>query len=278
MNKIPIFLCFLLLCSGTTSAQFYYNDLVVNRQHLYKHQLYKQNKVNRILVRSADPDAPGAEGLAVEQIYNSGYTQLKTKTSTVNSRSSITNYYNAQGQMYRTVDSAENAVTVYEYQYDQDRIAAIISTSNTPGEKLKSTESHTWKYAPTGVPELMIRVRDRDTMEIRLLSDDKGMVTEEQIFRKGAAGEKTYYYYDDAGRLSDVVRYQDKQGKLIPDYTFDYDADGRVISMMVVQNGGADYLTWRSEYDNRGLLTREVCLNKQKKVVGKVEYRYEMKK
>jgi hypothetical protein len=47
--------------------------------------------------------------------------------------------------------------------------------------------------------------------------------------------------------------------------------------MIAVQQGGSDYLTWRYEYAENGLKTRELCLNKQKSLVGKIEYQYTFK-
>jgi hypothetical protein len=224
-------------------------------------------------------EAPGTTPLTIEQAYNSSYSQLKTRTSTNTSTSSITNYYNAQGQLYRTVDSSENAITSYDYQYQGEKINTITSTSVAAGEKQKTIETHTWFYDEQGKPVRMLRVRDqRDSSEIRLTLDEKGQVAEEQVFRKNIPGEKIYYYYDDGGRLTDVVRYQDKLGKLIPDHTFDYDSNGKLVNMMVVQNSGMDYVNWRYEYDPRGLLTRESCFSRQKKLVGKVEYSYEFKR
>ena len=194
------------------------------------------------------------------------------------SRSSMTNYYNAQGQLYRTVDSSENAITTYEYQYQDNKLLVVNSSSIPPGEKQKTVETHTWLYDAEGRPDKMIRTREGDTLELQFTKDAKGLVNQEQVFRKSVGGEKIYYYYDEQGMLSDVVRYQDKLGKLIPDYTFDYDGSGRISAKMVVQNGGKDYVTWRYEYNANGLVTKESCYDKQKKLVGKVEYSYEMKK
>ena len=87
-----------------------------------------------------------------------------------------------------------------------------------------------------------------------------------------------YYYYDTENRLTDIVRYYDKLGKLLPDYTFDYYPDGRVSEMRTTQGGGADYFIWKYAYTETGLKSKELCYNKQKKLVGRVEYAYESRK
>jgi len=276
-----IIIAFAILASGTEArGQFYYNDLVMNRQGNEKHQLHRKYKVMRITVRSsAETDAQGAEPLTIEQAYNTSFSQLRTRTSANVSRSTLTNLYNPQGLLYRTVDSGLNAISVYEYQYEGDRLSSVTSTGYVPGEQQKAVETHAWSFNGEGCPARMVRSRKGfDSTEIRLRCDEQGRVTEEQTFRKGVAGEKVYYYYDEKGRLSDVVRYQEKLGRLIPDYTFDYNDAGQLVKMMVVQNSGMDYLTWTYEYDAQGLPIRESCFNRQKKRIGMVEYSYEMKR
>lgn len=263
------------------SAQFYYNDLLQHQQHLDRHKSYKAQKVTRIEAKSsADQDAPGVEPLVVEQTYNASYSQLKSRTSNVTGKSAITNYYNTQGLLYKTVDSSDASVTTYDYQYQEgNRVTRITSTSIPIGQKTRTIESHQWVYDSTGKPLKMIRVRDQfDSTEIALQYDAQGRVAEEQVLKKGVAGEKTYYYYDDAGRLTDIVRYQEKLGKLMPDFTFDHDSDGRLLQMMVVQNGGMNYQIWRYAYYPDGLLRTETCYNREKKLVGKVEYTYDLKR
>jgi hypothetical protein len=263
-------------------AQYYYQDIITNRYNHEQFQLMKKEKVTGVTIKSVEDTGETTEGFFMEQLFNNSYTQLKTTTRlpAAKEKSVMVNYFNQQGYLYRTVDSSENSITVYEYSYGPDgRMAAILNTSRSQEDKMKTTESHTWIYNEKGVPEKMIRVRENaDTMEIRLATDEKGNVTEEQSFRKGIAGDKVYYYYDDAGRLTDIVRYQDKLGKLIPDYTFDYNAEGRLAEMMVVQQSGKDYLVWKYDYNANGLKKREACYTKQKRLAGSMEYSYEMKK
>jgi hypothetical protein len=159
-------------------------------------------------VKSADqkPGAPeNPEGFSMEQSFNNSYTQLKTTTQVpgAKEKSVMVNYYNQQGHLYRTVDSSENAITIYEYGYSTEgKMVTIVNTSRSSEDKLKATESHSWSYNEKGFPEKMIRVRENaDTMEIRLVVDEKGNVTEEQSIRKGVAGDKVYYYYDVPKRL-----------------------------------------------------------------------------
>lgn len=279
MKKLAL-ICIFLPLAQLLQAQFYYNDLIQQQQHLNRHQQYREQKVLRIVATSrASDDMQDVTPLTVEQQYNNSYSQLKTQTSAVSGRSSIANYYNGQGQLYKTVDSSDNAVTTYEYQYQGNNLANITSSSVPLGEKTRTVEVHHWSYDSLGKPMQMLRIRNgSDSSFIRLSYDNSGNVSEEQVFKNGVAGEKVFYYYDEQHRITDIVRYQDKLGKLMPDFTFDFNPQGQLSQMMVVQNGGTNYQTWRYSYNNRGLLTAEACYDRQKKLVGKVEYTYEFKR
>jgi hypothetical protein len=279
---IRLSLLFILSVAGTTvTAQYYYQDILSSKTNHEQYQLFKKQKVSKILLKSSEADGSPSEGFSLEQSFNISYTQLRTTSALKSgSKSSLVNYYNASGYLYRTVDSTGQSVSIYEYSYDTSgNPVSILNTSMAIGEKAKSTETHIWLFNDNGRPLSMRRIRDeRDSSEVKFLLDEKGNVIEEQAQRKGVQGEKVYYYYDEENRLTDIVRYYDKLGKLLPDYTFDYYPDGRVSEMRTTQGGGADYFIWKYAYTETGLKSKELCYNKQKKLVGRVEYGYENRK
>jgi hypothetical protein len=56
---------------------------------------------------------------AFEQSFNNSYTQLKTTAALKSgTKSAMVNYYNSAGYLYRTVDSSQESVSIYEYAYD----------------------------------------------------------------------------------------------------------------------------------------------------------------
>lgn len=85
-----------------------------------------------------------------------------------------------------------------------------------------------------------------------------------------------YYYYDEKNRLSDIVRYNTKVKKLLPDLMFEYDENNRVVQKITtVSNllmGG--YLIWRYIFNEKGLKTKEALFNKDKELTGKIDYSY----
>ena len=56
----------------------------------------------------------------------------------------------------------------------------------------------------------------------------KGNVIEELPYIKKISGEKTYYYYDGKNRLTDIVRFNTKARRLLPDYMFEYTENNQV--------------------------------------------------
>ena len=86
--------------------------------------------------------------------------------------------------------------------------------------------------------------------------------------------ETYYYYYDQQHRLTDIVRFNQKLKKLVPDYVFEYDANGR-LAQMTQMSGNGKYFTWQYEYNEKGLKWKETCRDNERKLVGKIEYKYE---
>ena len=120
----------------------------------------------------------------------------------------------------------------------------------------------------------MLKVKEnRDTAYVRFIADGKGNITEEREVHNQDSLPAIYYYYDDQNRLTDVVRYNERAKRLLPDYIFDYGNKSRITSMLVVPEGN-DYQKWIYEYNDRGLKDRETCYGKGKELLGRIEYEY----
>jgi len=144
------------------------------------------------------------------------------------------------------------------------------------GDSIYVNEVHQWFYNDQGKPLRMLRIlNNNDTTEVRFTLDEKGNVTEELPFVKKVSGEKTYYYYDDKNRMTDIVRFNTKARRLLPDYMFEYTEKNQVsqkITTLSMMDLG--YLIWRYVYDDKGLKTKEASFNKDKVMTGKIEYSY----
>ena len=283
MKRIPyLFLLNIVVIalSQTASAQFYYQDIITHQQNLQQYQLQKNNRVQAISITSFEHNGEISEGFRFNQQYNASWSQLKTVAELSNAgRNVVVNYYNSQGLLYRTTDSSNGTYSVYEYIYDSlTRLIQIQNNTLAIAGKNKSAETHNWYYDQQGIPAKMERIRDKsDTMIFILIKDSAGNIIEEQGFHKGEAGEKTFYYYDNVNRLTDIARYNNRAGKLLPDYMFDYDQSGR-ISQMVSTQQGSNATTWEYVYNEQGLKTTESCYLAQKKLAGRMAYQYTFKK
>lgn len=258
-------------------AQYYYNDIVLTARNRQQLELYKKNSIAQVKLLSYEANGQPAENFACEVTVSSRYDQVKTITrSDLTGNSALTAYYDTNGLLFRTTDSSNESVNRYQYKYDSaSRLISAVSTSEGINSNLKMEEIHEWKYLNNGNPEMMLRIRNSaDTSFVYFTCDSNGNVTEEEYRVKGIAKEKIYYYYDPENRLTDVVRYHPKLSRLLPDYMFEYDSEGKLIQMTIIQQGGSDYLLWNYSYAENGLITDARCLNKQKNPVGKIEYQY----
>lgn len=267
--------CILLITS--LQAQYYYKDILLPKQTADQLQRYKSNKIRSVKATSAETGREAAEGVQIDQSFNNNYSEVVTisKSSQMEGTTLITNF-NADGLIGKTVDTTDGASSTTTYAYDASkRLSALVNSSASTGQSTEK-EEHLWRYTPAGQPLSMLKIRNgSDTTWFNFVLDEKGNVIEEKSTRKGKELLPYYYYYDDQNRLTDIVHYNPIAKRLLPDYIFEYDATGKMRSMLVVPPGGSDYQRWMYSYDDRGLKIKETVYNKNRQAMGMVEYRYE---
>jgi hypothetical protein len=271
-----LLLAAVLTLSTSAFSQYYYKDIIGTRETVEIIKAYQSNKVSRVLLTSFDEDGTKTENFYVEQEFAPAAQTLKTTTrSSITDESVLTSYINSNGQVIKTVDSSQNLFTTTLYQYDPTgQLISLISTSSDTSRRLSQEEKHHWQYSNGRIAQ-MLRIKNNvDTTVVSFKLDDKGNVVEETSIRKGNKSEPVYYYYDGQNRLTDIVRYNTKARKLLPEYMFEYSSSNQVIQKITVPANSSEYLIWRYQYDNRGLKVKEAIFNKQKKLNGKIEYLY----
>jgi len=266
----------LLAIAGMGRAQYYYKDIVITQQTMEKWKLYKANKVRSVKLISYEGDGRPTEGFEGAQDVNDDFSRVVTYTHTnMSDPTQLVAYYDASGWLKKTVDTSDTYLSTTEYEYDQKgHILSISNSSLETDNQLINTEKHIWQYNPQGNPVSMLKIKGgRDTTYIRFTSDDKGNITQEDAVHNHESLPSVYYYY--AGhQLTDIVRYNEKAARLLPDYMFEYDGSGRLSSMLFVQSGTNDYQKWLYEYTSGGLRGVDNCYNKRKELLGKIEYQY----
>lgn len=275
MKFLPLIALFFISFQAT--AQYYYNDIiaaeVINRQM----KNYRANKVK--MVTATGIDQHGAKNTSFTEIQEvkENATVLKTSTRNNNEVAVFYHRFDAQGRLISITDSSAGLINVITYEYDAaDKIKLIQNTITDGSNDFNQTEAHHWIYDAAGTATKMWRtINKTDSLEIRFFPDEDGLPGDEKTFRKGVETAAIYYYYDEQKRLSDIVRYNAKLKKLLPDMMFEYDEQNRVIQKITTTPSiSVTYLIWRYLFDEKGLKTKEVLFNNDKQITGKIEFSY----
>lgn len=256
-------------------AQYYYKDLVANQQANQQYSLLIKEGIKKVSLSSFDGNSTETAGFSCEQEINSGKRTVSTSTHTaVMGDTYLVATYNAAGQLVNTTDSAQNAASTTTYSYDASGRLVTIATSSR-SDNVTTSEIHLYTYDANGHPATLLRIRDQhDTTAVQFVLDENGNIAEERATRKNQAQPTIFYYYDAQHRLTDVVRFNVKAQRLLPDYIFEYTENGLLKKMLVVPSGTNEYQTWYYQYEPGGLKKLDLCYNKAQQLVGKVVYEY----
>lgn len=265
---------FLLLTLGTARAQYYYQDIYNTDRTAATMAQFKANNVSFQHVKTLDANQQTDNDFICVRGTNPTFRQLRAVTQSRSSgRSVLTSTFAASGRLTRTVDSSENSISTMQYRYTPSgELAEIDAVAKGREDKFRSTEKRRYEYDSTGrLQRLVIKKGGPDSTVVLFKTDSSGRVTEE-----AAPGrQRVYYNYNAQGRLTDVLRYHPSRKRMLPDYSFEYDAQGRLAQMTVVNIQSGDYLIWQYRYDEKGLPERENCYGKGKELLGMVRYTYE---
>jgi YD repeat-containing protein len=278
--------CFLGIClllfSGRSMAQYFYQDIWNTRQTSHNMALLKEKEVRVQEVQSLDANMETDNDFRCQRLLSSNGRQLRSITqSSATGLSIMTSSFSARGLLTKTVDSTESSITTIQYRYDTaGRLVDIhtVSQSQAAGQKFRISETRSYQYNQEGHLASMVHKKSlggADSTTVLFKTDAQGRVTEEQEYGKNIRSPRIYYNYDSQGRLTDVLRYHAGKKRMLPDYMFEYDAQQRLSQMTTVNAETSDYTIWKYQYDDKGLPSREECYGKQKALLGIVKYKYE---
>jgi YD repeat-containing protein len=273
-----LFLAAVSFIGLSSSAQYYYKDIIGTKESSELIKSYMKNKVGRVMLTSYDADNTKSDNLFVQQEFSANQKVLKTITGTGADNantSTVFTYADGSGNIVKTVDSSGVVVNTTAYSYDAAgnlNLVTITSSDTTVSE----SEQHVWQWE-NGKPSKMFRIKNgRDTTYVNFKLDENGNVAEETATHKKVSSRPYYYYYNDNNQLTDVVRFNDRAKQLLPEYMFEYSSSNQVIQKITVPTNNSDYLIWRYQYNPQGLKTKEVVYSKsdKKTPMGKIEYQY----
>ena len=275
MIKTTIVLWLAIVTSLTASAQYYYDDIVNNKQILADLAVLKEKKIKGVKVTSIEPTGEESEGFTCQKKINRDFTEVEIYTATNESYpNTFISYFTKAGLLQKTVDSSEAGATTIDYMYDAaNRLISINSSKHfaTDDDAGVVVEQHLYKYDAAGILEQMTLVKNnRDTTMYFFQADEKGNVG---IEKNSKTAEIYYYYYNTKNQLTDIVHSYNYQKKLFTEYAFEYDYAGQLVKMVTSEKEGAYYFTWRYNYED-GLRIGERCYSKEGKIMGSVEYKY----
>lgn len=272
----------LLLASSALSAQYYYNDITGTEETNQQMALYKANKVKTVSATGFDQNGVKASDFSEFREVKENGRALKVSTINNFNKTILYSRFDEKSRVISMTDSSTDIVSTTTYQYDDNgRVSKVQNSINLKdsSEELTQVETHQYYYDAAGQLKNMWRIIRNDslydTLEVRFIADSSGNTGEERTFKKGRETSYLYYYYDDKHRLTDIVRFNTKFKRLMPDLMFEYDDKDRVIQKITTTSSfHLGYLIWRFIYDDRGLKTKEALFNNNKELTGKIEYRY----
>ncbi len=273
---------FFLLMQFAAPAQYYYNDIIGTQETNRMMKAYSDNKVRTVTASGTDQRGMKATDFSEYHEIRENGRALKS-TSIINlNKTVIYSRFDEMGRVISMADSSTNIASVTTYEYDvAGRITRVMNTVKDSANDFNQVEEHQWFYNTNNKPERMWRIitgsanSRPDTLEVKFVFDEDGNPGEERTYRGRVETGYLYYYYDDNNRLSDIVRFNSKLKKLMPDILFEYDDNNRVVQKITTTSSiSLGYLIWRYIYNEKGLKTKEALFNRDKQLTGRIDYSY----
>ncbi len=267
---IGIFIC------SFSSAQYYYNDILATQQSQQQYQLYRAAKVKKMKATSYEEDRTPTEGFKLEQELSIDGKKLVTRTANISGKTSEVSSFFELGKLKRTQSYSNGIDNKMEFGYDEKGLIKLFTlTTLDTSMNYKSVETREWHTNAAGQYTYVLKIKNHSDSSIgSFVYDEQSNLVEEHWKKKNKEIETYYYYYNSAKQLTDIVRFNTRLKKLIPDYQYEYDEKGRPIQMTQLAANGK-YFVWKYGYNEKGLKISETCTDNKKLVIGTIEYKYE---
>lgn len=273
--KWPLIICTLFI-GNSLCGQFYLNDIIGLKVSQEKYQLMRKNKIKKITANSIEADGSTTKGFLLSQeLQTDGKKMVSTIANLSSPLEKITNIYELS-KLKRTFVNRASIETKTDYNYNENGLLnKVMSTTIDSVQKTPISETHLWQYQANGIPNRMIKLADgMDTVLVEFVADSTGLIIEEYWFKKGKKIESYYYYYSN-NQLTDVVRFNLKANRLIPDYVYEYNQQNQLINMIQVSFNGSAVVHWTYTYHANGLRDTETARDKEKNIIAKIIYNFE---
>lgn len=272
-----ILYCSLQSAAYNTFCQFFYKDIWNTNQLNKEMALLKANSIKNVSIKSFESNGDPSQGFYCEKHIDKSQRKTETITrSNVTNQSLLTSLYDDDGHILQTTDSTSSELNRTTYEYNEvHRLIKITSFTRSDDDPTGITEVHKITYDDSGIITGITRLKDNQPFSsIVFKTDNNGNVIEETEAFATNNIKKYFYYYDDKKNLTDVVSYNERAKRLLPEYMYEYNQSGQIKQMITTEEGGENYYTWKYTYNDQKLRETEKCINKEKKLMGSVEYSY----
>ncbi|KAA9041065.1 hypothetical protein FW778_03220 [Ginsengibacter hankyongi] len=263
--------------STSVSGQYYYKDIWNNQQLVKEFGILKTDNLKAIKIKSFEDDNQPSEGFFCEKKINKNYTQSQMiSKSNVTGQSLLISDYNISGQPVKTTEETPTTTSVTNYQYDQNNLLKTIQIVTKGDDDSDGiTETREYFYDENRRPVKMLRKKgDNLIATVQFVSDANGNIIEEDVEGNSNVDKKYFYYYDDKNRLTDVVHYNERAKRLLPNYMYEYNELNLPKQMISTEEGGSNYFIWKYTYNDKNLRETEKCFSKERRLLGTIQYEY----
>ncbi len=247
------------------------------QQSANEFSILKNEKLKTVKIKSFEDDGEPSEGFYCEKKINNNYSQSEMiSKSYITGQSLLVSNYDNNGHLVKAVDDTPNTNSTTNYEYDdKGRLTMVRLVTKGNDDAGSITETRKYYYDQGMQPEKMDRTKNGVLVAtIDFVKDNKNNIIEENVTGTKSTDKKYYYYYDDKNRLTDVVHFNNRAEKLLPDYIYEYNISNQPVQMITASETGDNYFIWRYSYNDKNLRDSERCFSKEKRMLGKIEYEY----
>ena len=273
MNKILLLLLVGILVYTPIFSQFYYSDIVLNDLANSNYTSLKNAGVKKVLTTNSGDE----EGVKIKQTFKDNWAISLTEAElSIGTTNTSTQFY-TNNKITRKEEEIKNVnSTIYYHYNEKGKLKEIISTSTDTSVNKSFEEIHQFFYSVNGTLSSMLKVKNgNDTTRVLFITDENNNVVEEKWVRKNKTIETYYYYYNNNNLLTDIVKFNLKANRMLPEFLFEYNEQGKLIQFTQIPFGSSNYLVWKYTYNNKQLKEKEIGFNKQGEKIGEMNYSYE---
>ena len=273
MKKVIILVTLVLILSQVAFSQFYYSDILLNKQGNANYLNLKNNKVKKIVINNESKE----DGVTIKQVFKDSWNTLITEAQLSIGISNTSTQYYENNLIVKKEEDIKNVNSTINYFYkEKGKLVQINSKSIDTSVNKSFEENHIFSYDSQGILDKMFKIKNNsDTTFITFLKDEKNNVIEENWLFKNKLIETYYYYYNNQNLLTDIVKFNLKVNRMLPEFLFEYSINNALVQLTQIPFGSSNYFIWKYTYNEKQLKEKEIGFNKQSEKIGEMFYNYE---